>query len=138
MINQKADHVAFRVSDLEEAIRFYTEQVGLEFLFKQVDEEHHEAFAFLRLSGANLELLQMLDENNQPLPAPKQEVAPPYCPHLAIRVEDWPELLDKLAAGGIAIVKGPLEIPGQVKWLYVADPDGNIIEYVYWEGGATG
>jgi hypothetical protein len=32
----------------------------------------------------------------------------------------------------IAIVKGPLEIPGKVRWLYAADPDKNVIEFVQW------
>lgn len=129
---QKADHFAFQVSDLERAIRFYTEGLGLQLTFKQIDEEHHEAFAFLELAGANLELLQALDENNQPLPMPKKEIAPPYCPHIAIRIEDWQNWLSTLAERGIPIVKGPLEIPGEVQWLYVADPDENIVEYVHW------
>jgi hypothetical protein len=32
----------------------------------------------------------------------------------------------------IPILKGPLEIPGQVRWIYVTDPDSNILEYVQW------
>jgi len=129
---RKADHFAFQVSDLDRSIRFYTEGLGLPLQFRQVDEEHHEAFAFLGLVGGNLELLQMLDDSNQPLPMPKKEIAPPYCPHLAIQVDGWQNLLSSLQEKGIPIVKGPLEIPGQVQWLYISDPDGNIIEYIHW------
>lgn len=126
------DHVAFRVSDMEAALRFYEETVGLKRLSCQTDEEHHERFAFLELGGGNLELLQYLDESNRPLPYVKPVVEAPYCPHLALRVDDLDALGRQLAARGAAIVKGPLEIPGQVRWLYIADPDNNILEFVQW------
>jgi lactoylglutathione lyase len=32
----------------------------------------------------------------------------------------------------IPIVKGPLQIEGKVTWLYVTDPDNNVIEFVQW------
>ena len=32
----------------------------------------------------------------------------------------------------IPILKGPLEIQGQVRWMYLADPDNNILEFVQW------
>jgi hypothetical protein len=25
-----------------------------------------------------------------------------------------------------------MEIPGMVRWLYAADPDGNVLEFVQW------
>lgn len=128
----KLDHVAVRVSDLDAAIAFYTERVGMELLFKEVDERHHEAFCFLKMEGANLELLQSLDDHNRPrrysAPAPGE----PYCPHLAIATDDLDSLVARWRAGGLPIVKGPLEIPGTVKWVYTHDPDGNIIEFVQW------
>jgi len=47
----KNDHTAFRVSDLDVAIRFYTESLGLRLLFRNVNNEEHEAYAFLQLEG---------------------------------------------------------------------------------------
>ena len=32
----------------------------------------------------------------------------------------------------IPVVKGPMEIPGMVRWVYTHDPDRNIIEFVQW------
>jgi lactoylglutathione lyase len=32
----------------------------------------------------------------------------------------------------IPIVKGPLEIKGAEKWIYISDPDNNVIEYIQW------
>jgi lactoylglutathione lyase len=74
-----------------------------------------------------LELLQTL---NAPFPRPKIE--PPYCPHLALETDDMAEVLDMIRQKGIEVVKGPLEIPGQEKWLYISDPDNNVVEYIEW------
>jgi len=128
----KADHFAFQVSDLDASIEFYSSILGLNVLLKTVDSQHHEAFAFLELDGVNLELLQRLDENNQPLPVQKPPIQPPFCPHLAIRSENLEGLLVVLQKNGVPVVRGPLEIPGQVKWFYVSDPDHNVIEFVQW------
>ncbi len=128
----KTDHVAFQVADLDAAIAFYTGRLGLRLLFRELDEEHHEAFAFLELGGGNLELLQVLDGQNQPVPYVPPKPAPPFCPHLAIESEDLDQLLAGLEQKGVPVVKGPLEIPGKVKWVYLSDPDHNVIEFVQW------
>ncbi len=124
----KVDHFAFRVSDLDASIQFYTEMLGLTLTSKTVDEKHGEAFAFLELDGGNLELLQLLNEPNYPL----YDIAKPFCPHLALVSDDLDAMVAQLNMQKIPIVKGPLEIPDMVKWLYIADPDKNIIEYVQW------
>jgi len=133
----KLDHVAIRVANLEASIGFYTKKLGLKLLFQQVDPAHGEAFAFLELEGGNLELLQMLDDtsNHGPdnehhstwKPAPIEK---PYCPHLALEATDLKLQVEQLQAANIPIVAGPLEIPGSVRWLYIHDPDNNIIEYI--------
>ena len=128
----KADHFAFQVSNLDASIEFYHHVLGLKLLSKTVDAAHHEAFAFLELNGGNLELLQLLDEKNNPLPFKREEIEPPYCPHLAIAVENLDQLVAMLRDKNVEIVKGPLEIPDTVKWLYIADPDRNVIEFVQW------
>jgi catechol 2,3-dioxygenase-like lactoylglutathione lyase family enzyme len=128
----KLDHVALQVSNLDAAIVFYTVKLGLKLLFKTIDETHHEAFCFLQLEGANLELLQSLDNQKEPPSFTPLPIRPPYCPHLAIATDDLDAQLAKLKNDGVPVVKGPLEIPGKVKWAYIHDPDNNIIEFVQW------
>ncbi len=123
----KNDHTAFRVSDLNTSIDFYTKALGLQLVFKQVNAEVGEAIAILELDGGNLELIQTLD---RPFRATQME--PPYCPHLALGTEDMQKTLEMVRAESIKIVSGPLEIPGEERWLYIADPDGNVIEFIQW------
>ncbi len=129
----KTDHFALLVSNLDAAIQFYTERLGLKLLSSEVNEADHEAFAFLELEGGNLELLQGLDEKGWPAPFVKPVIQPPYCPHLALQTEDMDQIVQLFRAKGIPIVKGPLELPGRVKWIYLSDPDNNVIEFIQWE-----
>jgi catechol 2,3-dioxygenase-like lactoylglutathione lyase family enzyme len=126
------DHVAVQVTDLDAAIAFYTEKLGLELLYTKIDRAHHEAFAFLQLAGGRLELLQRVDVDGHPQPRSKPPIAEPFCPHIALSTRDLDQLIERLGQAAISIVKGPLEIPATVRWLYVADPDNNIIEFVQW------
>ena len=132
----KLDHVAFQVSDLSTAIDFYTEKLGLKLLYTKVDEAHGESFAFLEMEGGNLELLQLLNETgafaekDNTAPIERPEVRKPYCPHLAIESTDLDALVAELKRKDIPIITGPLEIPGSVRWLYIRDPDNNVIEYI--------
>jgi lactoylglutathione lyase len=123
----KNDHTAFQVSDMDAAIQFYTGSLGLRLLFREINQEEREAFAFLELGGGNLELLQLLDQ-----PFVKPVIKPPYCPHLALETEDMSQVLEMIAAKGLTVIKGPLEVPGEERWIYISDPDHNVIEYIQW------
>lgn len=125
----KNDHTAFQVSDLNASIAFYTKSLGLRLLFSDEDPAEQEAFAFLELEGGNLELVQKLG-----VPFVKPTLAPPYCPHLALNTDDINRVLQMIEQHSIKVVKGPLEIPGEEKWIYIADPDNNVIEYIEWVG----
>ena len=124
---RKNDHTAFQVSDMDAAIQFYTESLGLRLLFREINHEEREAFAFLELDGGNLELLQLLDQ-----PFVKPVIKPPYCPHLALETEDMSQVLEMIAAKGLTVIKGPLEVPDKERWIYISDPDHNVIEYIQW------
>jgi lactoylglutathione lyase len=128
----RLDHIALQVTDLETSIAFYRDIIGLPFMFEQVDKAHNEAFAFLEVEGGNLELLQCLDPEK--CAAPNARIAPqePYCPHVALAVDDLDATLCGLEEKGIQPLKGPMEIPAQVRWCYLADPDNNILEFVQW------
>jgi len=123
----KNDHIAFQVSDLDAAIEFYTESLGLRLLFRDENIAEQEEYAFFELQGGNLEIIQKLG-----VPFVKRPLITPYCPHLALSTEDMNQVLDMIAEHHIQVVKGPLEVPGEEKWIYIADPDNNVIEYIEW------
>lgn len=123
----RIDHVALPVSDMDEAIKFYTEKLGLQLTSRQVDPVHQEEFAFLAVEGGNLELLKSLAH-----PFEKPQIRLPYCPHLALVTTDMNAMLQMIQAQSLRLIKGPMKIEGKVTWLYIADPDNNVIEFVQW------
>lgn len=124
----KNDHMAFEVSDMDQSIRFYTQVLGLQLLFRKVNTEEQEEYAFLELTGGNLELIQRLGGETFTKPT----IKPPYCPHLALTSEDMDQTLKVIEEHHIPVVKGPLENPGAEKWIYISDPDHNVVEFVQW------
>lgn len=121
------DDTAYRVSDLDAAIRFYTESLGLRLLRRGISEVVQEASAFLELEGGNLELIQTLN-----IPFVRPKIEPPYCPHLGLETADMDNILALIKAKRIPVVQELKEIPGNEKWIYISDPDGNVIEYIQW------
>jgi lactoylglutathione lyase len=123
----RLDHVAVPVSDMEAALQFYGEKLGLKFMFREVDPVEQEDFAYFEVEGGNLELLRSLAH-----PFDKPDIKPPYCPHLALATSDMNATLRLIQKRGLRLIKGPLKIEGKVTWLYIADPDNNVIEFVQW------
>ena len=121
------DHGAFRVRNLAEAIRFYTEKLGFRFLFSVESEQFGEKGAFLEYNGARLELIETIGISWQPV-MPER----PYCPHLCFEVDDMDAVMKMLKENEITILDGPNEIPGSERWVYFMDPDYNVLEYIVW------
>ena len=121
------DHGAFRVSNLEKAIAFYTGKLGFRQLFLVDSEAFGERGVFLEYHGARLELIETIGVSYQPAVP-----ARPYCPHLCFEADDMDEVLAVLRKHGIPILDGPNEIPGSEQWIYFTDPDGNVLEYIVW------
>ncbi len=123
----RLDHVALPVSDMEAALHFYGEVLGLKFMFHEVDPVQQEDFAYFELDGGNLELLKSLAH-----PFERPEIKPPYTPHLALATSDMDATLRMIQTQGLHLIKGPMKIESKVTWLYIADPDHNVIEFVQW------
>jgi catechol 2,3-dioxygenase-like lactoylglutathione lyase family enzyme len=122
-----ADHCGFQVRSLEAAIHFYTEKLGFTLDTQAVNEAEQEAYAFLSRGTARLELIQDL-VNEFVLPP----IRKPFCPHYCLEVGDLEQAVAELRAQEIPIVKGPLRIEQEETWVYFADPDHNILEYIQW------
>ena len=123
----RLDHVALPVSDVDAALHFYGEVLGLKFMFREVDPVEQEDFAYFELEGGNLELLKSLA-----YPFEKPEIKPPYTPHLALATSDMNATVQMIQTQKLLLIKGPIKIEGKVTWLYIADADNNVIEFVQW------
>src|SRR5687768_16649216 len=121
------DHCGFQVKNLDTAIKFYTEKLLFKLDYRAINEEEQEEYAFLSLGKARLELIQDL-VNEYEIPAIKK----PYCPHFCIEIDDMEKALAGLKAMNIRIVKGPLKIDNEETWIYFADEDNNVLEYIQW------
>ncbi|HQM70830.1 MAG TPA: VOC family protein, partial [Bacteroidales bacterium] len=109
----KFDHQAFQVSDIDSSIDFYVNKLGFKLLSNEVNNEEHEAFAFVVNGDARIELLQDLAG-----PYEKPVIKRPYCPHFCLKTDDMAQTVKMLKENNINIVRGPLEIKGEETWIY--------------------
>jgi methylmalonyl-CoA/ethylmalonyl-CoA epimerase len=58
---EKLDHIGIVVKDIEEALKFYSDAMGLKCTHIEEVSEQHVKIAFLPISGVNLELLESTD-----------------------------------------------------------------------------
>jgi len=121
------DHCGFQVKNLDNAIHFYTEKLQFKLDYRAVNAQEQEEYAFLSLGKARLELIQDL-VNDYDIPA----INKPYCPHFCIEIDDMERAVADLKRMNIKIVKGPLKIENEESWIYFADEDNNILEYIQW------
>jgi len=121
------DHCGFQVKNLDTAIKFYTEKLSFRLDYRAINKEEQEEYAFLSLGKARLELIRDLVNEYSP-PAIKK----PYCPHFCIEIDDMEKAFSNLEEMNIRIVKGPLKIDNEETWVYFADEDNNVLEYIQW------
>jgi lactoylglutathione lyase len=125
----KTLHTAYRVTDLDASLRFYTalgyDKVG------RVDLEGGATLTMLKLSGDDVVTLEVV---HRPA-APPVDVGNGF-DHLVVQVEDLAGTVEVLSQRGLS--PGPVERPGgpegpMTSWL--VDPDGYKLELVQWPQG---
>jgi catechol 2,3-dioxygenase-like lactoylglutathione lyase family enzyme len=124
----KLDHIALEVSDLDRAIKFYTEKLGFVLHSRATNEEQQEDFCFLKSEGTTIELISDLEKTY----GQKPQFHRPYCPHICFVTDDMERTLKELRSKDIEVIRGPFEISDEETWVYFADPDGNVLEYIEW------
>ncbi len=146
MMITSIDHINIVVRDMERAVAFYCEMLGLEQTFETVLEGDwietvtglpnlRARCVFLGVPGQSvrLELLQYLSPQAEPVEANSL----PYVPgirHMAFEVDDMDALCARLAAAGVRFVSPPVTVPfpvgdkGTKRLCYFHDPDGVLLE----------
>ena len=116
------DYVVLVVDDLERALRFYVQALGLEL--------GHRSGPYAQLSTGATRLAlytraAMSDTLGVPLRPP-----PPDAPgfEIGFKVEDVDGAIAELTRHGIPVVAPPTDRPWGQRTAYVRDPDGHLVE----------
>jgi glyoxylase I family protein len=105
-------HVSIMVPDVDQALRFYTEVLGL--------QQRNDRPDFGGLGGA------WLDAGPQQLHLVQGETPPGMGQHFAILIEDLDDTIAELRQRGLE-VSDPRPV-GTSRQAFVSDPSGNLIE----------
>lgn len=111
------DHAAVNVSNLEASRRFYEDGLGL----KVVSRPDFD-FPGVWYSLGGTQQLHLIEEADLAKPSNRQNH------HFALQVADIKAAQKQLEGRGVKIVLGPNPRPDGVTQIFVADPDGYIIE----------
>ena len=135
---QKMHHTGFVVADLERAVEFYVDGVGLEIQNRYERQggpiekvvgyvDAHLQIAILGIGGEHvLELIQYV--NPPPGQRSTSERSVIGGSHLAFAVDDIQAMYEKLSSAGARTLNAPVAVaPGRTV-CYLQDPDGNWLE----------
>lgn len=130
-----AHHYGLTVDDLDRAVEFYRDVLGLDVLAEfavagdafatgvGVDGASAE-FAHLDAGGARLELVSYEPEGDE---RPDPELNQPGATHLGLSVDDVDAVYEDLPAD-VETISPPQTTESGTRILFVVDPEGNLIE----------
>ncbi|SEE57105.1 glyoxylase I family protein [Streptomyces sp. 3213] len=134
------DHVGLSVRDLDAAVVFYTKALGLteEFRF-EVEDQRMRVVVLRAADGYAVELMSRPDSvPSPPASDPNSAVLRQGYGHFCLRVTDLDGLYDRVLAAGASVIVPPGPAPHpDVRFGYLADPEGNLIELIQIREGAT-
>lgn len=101
MVN-KVDHIGIAVQNLDEALKFYEETLGIKCTSKEVVEDQKVKVAFLPIGDTEVELLESTDENGAI--AKFIEKRGQGVQHIAYRVDNIEEAIAEMKEKGIRMI----------------------------------
>jgi methylmalonyl-CoA/ethylmalonyl-CoA epimerase len=99
---RKVDHIGIAVSNLDEAVKLYTEVMGLELHGTEVVEEQKVKVAFLPVGDTEVELLESTSPDG-PI-AKFIEAKGQGIQHVAFRVDNIEAALEEMKAKGMRLI----------------------------------
>ncbi len=108
--------ISLWAEDVEKTAHFYKE------VLKLPSQAHHGAIPHFDIGNATLVILQGT-------PSPVKESKPDRFPIIALTIENFKVVIDRLVAQQIVFPWG-IESDGQTRWVMFYDPGGNLIELV--------
>lgn len=126
---KKVDHIGIAVANLEKALKFYEETLGIKCTGVEEVADQKVRTAFLPVGDTEIELLESTDPASTV--ARFIEKRGEGIHHIALRVEDIEAALDKMKAAGIRLLD---EVPrpgaggARIAFLHPKDTGGVLIE----------
>lgn len=120
-------HIAIIVSDIQAAKEFYVDKLGFQIVQEQIREQQRDVKLDLRIGeGKDAVELEIFAKKNPP----KRVTQPEACGlrHLAFRVRDVENTVEKLRDCGIECEPVRLDEFTQKKMTFFFDPDGLPLE----------
>jgi len=99
---EKVDHIGIAVASLDEALKFYRDQLGLVCKGTEVVEEQKVKVAFLPVGESKVELLESTDPEGPVGKFIEKKGAGVH--HLSFRVSNIEEKLEQLKQQGVALI----------------------------------
>ncbi|MFC6756726.1 MULTISPECIES: VOC family protein [Haloarcula] len=130
-----AHHYAITVSNLDRAVAFYRDTLGLDVLSEfavggeafatgvGIDGASAE-FVHLDAGDARVELVEYTPEGDE---RPEGGLNQPGATHLGLEVEDLDAVYEELS-GGVETIAEPQTTESGTRILFVRDPDGTLVE----------
>lgn len=120
MLTKGAHHVSLDVRDVATSRAFYGDLLGLPEIERP---DIGLPGAWYQAGAVQLHLIQVPDGVDVGGPPARPT---PLANHLAFEIEDCAAVREELEAAGYTV----LAPPGAPRQLWVADPDGNVIEFI--------
>ncbi|MEC4726918.1 VOC family protein [Shewanella sp. D64] len=122
----RINHVGLRVKSLAVSRAFY-EQLGFEFIVGPIGPEpvavmEHPCGININfiLNGSDTEVQNVL------MDLPEKHTG---FTHIALEITDIDAVQQRLAELGFAITEGPITVPSGAMFIFIRDPDSNVVEF---------
>ena len=124
MLFDSIDHIAIISSDYQKAKDFYVDKLGFK-VKREVERKDRDDF-IITLEAPNGILVELFIEKNPPLRVTRPEAA--GLRHLAFRVQDIEESVEKLNKKGIETEEIRIDPQNGKRMTFFMDPDGLPLE----------
>ncbi|PCJ14379.1 MAG: glyoxalase [Gammaproteobacteria bacterium] len=122
----RINHIGIRVTNLDASRAFY-ELLGFDFIVGPIGPE--PVAVMEHPSGININFILNADQDtsvNMLMDVPEKHAG--YT-HMALEVSHIESIKSQLIEKGITITGGPIVLPDGAEFVFVRDPDGNVIEF---------
>lgn len=115
---KRIDHIALVVEDIDAALSFWRDALGLELDQLQDVPRENSAIAFLPVGGSEIELVQPTSDDSGVAKFLKKRG--PGMHHICLEVDDITGMLDQLRAKGVQLIhEEPITGAGGKKYAFI-------------------